>query len=182
MTGRGRGRRHLRSTSMMSPATPGQRNHRARSRTGRRGTPVLLATGICLAVLAALVPAAWAQTTYTWNKNGKSAWTTATNWTPTRNTPQANNILVINGTSTATPTITNVPTQTIGRLRIINNAFVTMNATSNVILTITGGAAPNLEILAGSSLTRSGASALTISLGGTATASISGSMTVTGGP
>src|SRR5439155_19309492 len=61
------------------------------------------------------------------------------------------------------------------------NAFVTMNATTNVTLTITGGAAPNLEILAGSSLVRSGASAITISLGGTATASSSGSMGVTGG-
>src|SRR5437870_4356867 len=70
---------------MMSSAPPGQRIHRARSQTGRRGVPVLLATGIALAVLA------------------------------------------------------------------------------------------------GSSLVRSGASAITISLGGTATASISGSMSVTGG-
>src|SRR5213592_3719311 len=166
---------------MMSAAPPSLRIHGAKSRSGRRGIRVLLGTAWCLAVLAGFGTQASAQTTYTWNKNGKSAWTTASNWTPSRNSPQATDILVFSGTTTATPTITNVPTQTIGRLRIINNAFVTMTATSNVTLTITGGAAPNLEILAGSSLVRSGASAITISLGGTATASISGSMSVTGG-
>lgn len=63
------------------------------------------------------------QTTYTWNA-ARGDWATAANWTPTRTTPAANDILVFNGSVTANACVTNIPLQTIGKLRIINNINV----------------------------------------------------------
>jgi hypothetical protein len=142
-------------------------------------------TGVFLAAVIGTIlmsAEAQAQTTYTWNQTGSAAWTTATNWTPTRTTPAANDILVIDGSMTPTPTLTNVPTETIGRLRTINSATnVTFTATAAVTLTIGGGTGTDFELEAISALTLSGAGAISISLSSGATGSISGSMTVTGG-
>lgn len=72
-----------------------------------------------------------AQTTYTWNvANGD--FTTAANWTPTRTTPATNDILVFNGSTTANATVTNIPKQTIGKLRCINNVSVRLVGASRV--------------------------------------------------
>jgi uncharacterized repeat protein (TIGR02543 family) len=139
--------------------------------------------GVLAAVLSAAgssVPA-WAQTTYTWNRTNAADWTTSTNWTPTRSSPNASDILVVNGSTTPSPTIRLVPTQTIGRLRIINNANVTFTTSANANLTITGGAAPNFEVAAGSAVTLSGSSFIRINIGSGATASIAGQITLTGG-
>ncbi|TAE83917.1 MAG: T9SS C-terminal target domain-containing protein [Bacteroidetes bacterium] len=62
----------------------------------------------------------YAQTTYTWNAVSGD-WTVAANWTPTRTTPATNDILVFNGSTTPNATATNIPRQTIGKLRFINN-------------------------------------------------------------
>ncbi len=126
-------------------------------------------------------PRALAATTYTWNQTGSASWVTAENWTPTRTTPASDDILVIDGSVTATPTLTNVTTETIGQLRIINNAIATFTATSSATLTVSGGAGIDLEIDAGSSLTLSGSNAILISLSSGVTGSVSGSMTVAGG-
>ncbi len=67
-----------------------------------------------------------AQNTYTWNVLAGS-WTTAASWTPTRTTPAANDILIFNGSVTPTASVTNLPRQTVGRLRVINNASVRLN-------------------------------------------------------
>ncbi len=69
-----------------------------------------------------------AATTYTWNQTGTGSWVVATNWTPARNTPAADDILIFDGSQTPSPTITNIPRQTIGQLRIINNASVTFSS------------------------------------------------------
>ena len=68
---------------------------------------------------------AFSQATYTWNVAGGGSWATATNWTPSRFSPAANDILLIN--NGGTKTITNVPTQTIGRLTIGGNSTITLS-------------------------------------------------------
>ena len=77
----------------------------------------------------------YSQTTYTWI-GGNSNWTTATSWSPTRTVPATNDILQF--TNGATNTISNVPTQTIGRLRVTNNTNITLiaNGTGNAIITV----------------------------------------------
>ena len=134
--------------------------------------PTLL-VGLAFAFLPAT---ALAQTAYTWNVTSGS-WATATSWTPSRSTPTTSDILVFNGSTIATATVTNVPTQTIGQLRVINNANVTMSAASSVTLTVTGGTAPNLDIVAGT-LTLAGTQAIMLTLGGTATANVAGNITL----
>jgi len=95
------------------------------------------------------------QTTYTWNLVGGGNWTIATNWTPTRTTPAATDIMVIS--NAATIIITNVPTQTIGRLSVENTTNVTLSAGGGAqTLTIGDGVADatnDLSIAATSSLT-----------------------------
>lgn len=70
-----------------------------------------------------------AQTTYTWNVLVGS-WTSASSWTPARNTPASNDILVFNGSITPTASVTNIPRTRIGRMRLINNIAVRLNGGS----------------------------------------------------
>ena len=101
--------------------------------------------------LVALSSSAFAQTTYTWNQTGTAAWTTSTNWTPTRTTPAVNDVLVFN--NGATTTVTAVPTQTIGQLTISGNTIVNLQAAAaGTILTIAGGAGTDLSVASGSQL------------------------------
>jgi hypothetical protein len=114
----------------------------------------LLGIATCSLMLAAGL--AGAQTTYTWTGATDTVFTTDTNWTPARTVPAANDILVIDGTSTATPTISGLPAaQTIGELHVINAANVTFSApAASSIITIAGGAAAaDVEVTAGSKLT-----------------------------
>jgi hypothetical protein len=119
----------------------------------------------------------WGQTTYTWS-GGNSAWTTTTNWTPTRTTPATTDILIFN--SGTTVTVTAVPTQTIGKLQVSASTTVNLQsgAASN-ILTI-GGGANALSVATGSNLNNTGANAMTITLLTGSTGSISGNMTFSG--
>jgi len=80
---------------------------------------------------------AWGAT-YTWNQTGSAAWTTAGNWTPTRTTPDTTDLLVIDGDTTPSPTLTAVPSETIGGLWVIG-ANATLTSTSPETLTIVGG-------------------------------------------
>src|SRR5581483_3055244 len=70
--------------------------------------------------------------TYTWiggTAGAATDWTVGTNWNPTRATPATGDILYFDGTSTPSPTVTNVATQTITALRLINNVNgVTLSA------------------------------------------------------
>lgn len=67
-----------------------------------------------------------AQITYTWNV-ATGDFTAAASWTPSRTSPASNDVLVFNGSTQANPVVTNVGTQTIGRLRVINGANVTFS-------------------------------------------------------
>lgn len=91
-------------------------------------------------------------TTYTWNLLGSpGSWTTSSNWTPARITPASSDILIFdnNGTTTAT----NVPTQTIGKLLLLNSSDVSLqSAAAAQTLTISGGIGTDLDIPAGSTL------------------------------
>jgi len=69
-----------------------------------------------LITMLLIVTIASSQTTYTWNNAAGGQWTDATKWTPNRNTPATSDILVFN--TGASYSVTNIPTQTIGRLNI----------------------------------------------------------------
>lgn len=120
------------------------------------------------------------QTTYTW-QGANGSWATSTNWNPTRTTPANNDILVFNNV-TCSPT--NVPSQTIGKLQLINNANVTLMPSNggNRILSVNSTATDALVVPSNCFLTISGETSnnrnLTITLSSTGTASISGTLRV----
>lgn len=138
----------------------------------------LIIAVLCMAVLFQ----AASQTTYTWNQAGGGNWATATNWTPSRTTPATNDILVIN--NGGSKTITNVITQTIGRLIIggATNVTLTPNGAARTLTLSNAGSA--LQIQSGSTLALIGQSgggtrSLTIGFTGAGnTASIAGSLSV----
>jgi CSLREA domain-containing protein len=120
--------------------------------------------------------------TYTWNPVVTGSWIVPVNWTPTRVLPQTTDILVVNGASTPAPLITNVPTQTIAALHLINGAFVTLQAGAVNTLTINGGNAADLNVPAGSSLTLDGGNGITIKVSGVGTTgAIGGGVVAQGG-
>ncbi|MFV8356153.1 beta strand repeat-containing protein [Flavobacterium sp. XS1P32] len=122
-----------------------------------------------------------AQTTYTWNQTGSASFGLAANWSPSRDTPAANDILVFN--NGATTTVTDVPAQIIGGLTVATNTNVTLNtsATPAKILTITNGlSGADFSVESGSQLNvaiTGGAFPLTIAIGTGATGIVAGSMT-----
>ena len=116
---------------------------------------------------------------YTWNQTGSAAWTTATNWTPTRTTPAASDILVFN--NGATTTATGVPTETIGQLSVLGNTNVTLQAGATATLTVAGDTGADLSVAAGSQLNVNTATALTINVATGATGNVSGAMTLSAG-
>jgi hypothetical protein len=120
----------------------------------------------------------WSQTTYTWNLAGGGSWATAGNWTPTRTTPAATDILQFNTAITAS--ITAVPTQAIGRLLLSNNANITLSGGGGAqTLTIGNGTGTDLAIASGSTLNQN-ASLENIVLATSATADVSGTLVVNG--
>ncbi len=127
------------------------------------------------------VPTATATTTlspsitYTWQGVDGALWTVATNWNPTRTTPAINDILIFTGGGTKT--VTDVPTQTVGKITLSANTIINLQSATASILTILGVTGTDLDIPAGCALNMNAANAITISLATTATASISGNMT-----
>ncbi len=71
-----------------------------------------------------------AQTTYTWAGTAVGDYQLSTNWSPARTTPAATDILAFNASSPIT--IANVPTQTIGAVRILSGTS-TVTFTTNVV-------------------------------------------------
>jgi hypothetical protein len=155
--------------------------HRSVTSIVRVLSAVLVVTTCGFACESLVARAAHAQSVYTWNVAGSGAWTTAANWTPARNLPASTDILVIDGVTTPSPTVTSVPTETIGRLRVVRNAAATVSATSAATVTIGGATSPSLEVQFGASLTLSGANAIALSVASGATATIGGAMTLAGG-
>ncbi len=120
---------------------------------------------------------------YTWN-GATTDWAVSTNWTPTRTTPAANDILIF---PSGTFLVTNPGTtagQTIGRLQIDSGADVTFQITTNNArtLTMTGNAGDELSIASGGSLknTVTGTNAgLTYAFGASSTATVAGRFEMT---
>jgi len=119
-------------------------------------------------------------TIYTWDGSTSSAWTTATNWTPDRNIPSTNDVLVFNGATVATPTVTSVPTQTIGQLKLTNNVNVTLQSAAAITLTMSGGSGTDLDIPTGSHLRlgSTGTNSINLAYTGTQTANIAGQLSL----
>ena len=114
--------------------------------------------------------------TYTWVGADNGAWTTSTNWSPTRTTPATTDIMQFSDGTTKT--IASVPTQTIGQLIVSGNTIVNLQC-AIATLTVSGGAGTDLSVAAGSQLNFNGTSVLTMTLSTGVTGSILGSMTFT---
>lgn len=116
--------------------------------------------------------------TYVWNQTGTSAFGTASNWTPARTTPRADDILVYN--NGANTTSTGVTNQTIGKLLISNNTTVTLQSSSDQTLTIGGGNGDDLEIASGSHLRlgSTGGNAITLAFSNATISTIDGSLSL----
>ena len=124
-----------------------------------------------------------AQTTYTWNQTGSASFGLAANWSPSRDTPAANDILVFN--NGATTTVTDLTAQSIGGLTVSGNTVVTLqNTLSAKILTITNGlSGADLSVESGSQLNVAvlgGAFPLRIAINPGATGTVAGAMTFSG--
>jgi hypothetical protein len=118
------------------------------------------------------------QQTYDWVPAGAADWTVAANWSPSRGTPAANDILRFNNGTVTTPI--NIPTQTIGQLSVSANTTVNLQgAAAGTILTISGLAAgDDLTVGTGSALNINvAANTTTLFVGTGATGLITGNMT-----
>ena len=99
----------------------------------------------------------YAQATYTWNISTiPSSWTNPASWTPARSFPANNDILVFNGASTPSVTVNSMPAnQTVGKIRIYNNADVTFASSTATTISVGSApapAAPHFSVEAGSTL------------------------------
>lgn len=125
---------------------------------------------------------AQAQTTYTWI-GGNGSWAVSTNWTPTRTTPNALDILQFNDGGIYT--VTALPaTQTIRQLFITNGSDITLQPAATTTLTINGPTLTNnLVIASGATLQLSASNALTLTMTTTVSqrADISGTLNVRSG-
>lgn len=141
---------------------------------------ILLKTTALTALLLFVANIGWGQVTYVWNQTSGGVYNTASNWTPTRTTPAATDILTFSDGGTYT--VTGVPaSETIGQLVISNNTKVTLQASATATLTIAGGSGTDLDISSGCELNLAGTNiAITITLSSGATGSISGNMTFAG--
>ncbi len=91
---------------------------------------------------------------YTWNVSSGN-WATASSWTPSRTSPTTNDILIFDGNMQATPTVTLdfITSESIGQLKLQNNANVTLNTNANRTLNIGASiSGSDLEIPSGSTL------------------------------
>jgi hypothetical protein len=123
--------------------------------------------------------------TYTWVGTVNSDWQVPANWSPTRAVPAPGDILILNGTATPAPIITNVPTQTIAALRLINGVMATLNASAIAppqTLTVSGATGMDLTIPTTEQLTLAGANGLTINVASGSTATIGGLFLMQDGP
>jgi len=111
-----------------------------------------------------------APTTYTWNQTVAANFNTASNWTPSRTNPLANDIIVFNGGSNIT--VTNLPTQTIGDLVVANNTTVNFTVSSGILST------QNLQLTSGKFVTNN--ARIYVGYDTVITGSISGTGTIEG--
>ena len=137
--------------------------------------------GAACALMASVLCASAAQAaTYTWNV-ASGSWTAPASWTPARTTPAATDELVFDGASIPVATASDVPTETVARLSVVNGASASWSATGGVTLTIGGGAGTDLDVAAGTQLGLTGAQPITLALSAGATGAVAGTMSSGGG-
>lgn len=125
------------------------------------------------------VTANFGQHVYTWIPTGTAAWGTASNWSPARNVPSVDDVLLFNN-GAASAIVTGVPTQTVGQILVSGNTNVTFQGAAAVTVTIAGLTGPDLTVAAGSTWQQTGASAVTFALATGATGTISGNVNLAG--
>ncbi len=125
------------------------------------------------------ITANFGQRNYVWNQTGTAAWGTATNWTPTRTAPAANDVLVFNNGAT-NAIVTGVPTQTVGQILVSGNTNVQFQTTVAATVTIAGAAGTDLSVAAGSTLQLTSTPAVTLAIGTGATGQINGTTNLAG--
>ncbi|MGN6435401.1 MAG: T9SS type A sorting domain-containing protein [Agriterribacter sp.] len=104
----------------------------------------------------------YAQQTYTWVPSSGS-WSVASNWSPQRTSPSANDILKFN----ASATVTDISSETIGKISVYNNATVTFSTNPPGNILTVGNAsisAPHFAVEAGSSLHFTGSNPLSVNI------------------
>jgi uncharacterized repeat protein (TIGR02543 family) len=106
------------------------------------------------------ITATFSQHVYVWNASGAGAWTTASNWSPSRSTPATDDILIFNGGGSVTAN--SIPTQSIGKLQVTNNTNVTLTPAAAATLTMLGSSGLGLDMDAGSQITVTGSTALAL--------------------
>lgn len=92
---------------------------------------------------------------YTWNVSSGS-WSTPASWSPARTTVLASDILIFNGSVSPTATVNiDLTSQTVGQLKLTNNASTTFSTTSTGgTINVDGGiSGDDFVVEAGSSLT-----------------------------
>jgi endonuclease I len=117
--------------------------------------------------------------TYTWNVTSGN-WSSASSWTPARTVAVPGDILLFDGAvkPVSSVTVDFSSAQSVGRLRIINNASVTFTGTAarTVTIGVTGALAPQFEVASGSNLTINSTGPVTLSLSAGFTGNISGNI------
>lgn len=98
--------------------------------------------------LLSLQSSAWSQQ-YTWSGGSSGSWADPMQWTPNRVAPTVNDTMVIAGSSV---TIFDVSTRTVNSLLIREHAHVTLKASGNATLTLTGAGEICLDVSADCSL------------------------------
>ncbi len=119
--------------------------------------------------------ATFTQHVYTWIGGATGDYQVAANWSPTRSAPSSDDLLQFTG---GTAVVTNVPTQTIGRLALSGGATVALQPALLASLTLSGRAGQDLDVPAGCVLTLNGSAALTIALSTGATGLVGGTINV----
>ena len=120
-----------------------------------------------------------AQQTYTWNVSSGS-WTTASNWSPQRTTPASNDILEFNFTAT----VSGMPaSESVGKIRIYNNATVYLSAPAASTVAIGNGTvtAPHFVIESGSSMHITGTNTISLGIDAGFTGQVDGTIDFAGG-
>ncbi|MDT4967194.1 MAG: hypothetical protein QOJ64_1931, partial [Acidobacteriota bacterium] len=120
--------------------------------------------------------------TYTWVGGLNADWQDPTSWSPVRPTAASastSDTLIFNGSVTPSPIISNVPSQSVAKISLINTIDVTLNGSAVAppdVLTISGGTASALDIQALSRLRLSGTNTLRVTLTNSSTGSVAGSV------
>lgn len=129
---------------------------------------------LALTLFAAM--AVWSQGTYTWVGNNNASWQTSSNWSPARTSINSMDTLLFSAGNTRT--ITNVPDQTVGRIRVFNNTTISLSGASGTpTLVIANGSGDDLIVANGSTLTFN-SSLDDVTLASSATANIGGTLII----